>query len=60
FMDPSHSSALSSVSQNSVSFDVVDVSCVPSGSSLNALTEEIVAYEKESNETHAFKTCVYN
>ncbi|GJX34313.1 protein FAR1-related sequence 5, partial [Tanacetum coccineum] len=55
FMDPSHSSALSSVSQNSVSFDVVDVSCVPSGSSLNALTEEIVAYEKESNETHAFK-----
>ncbi|GKD86339.1 protein FAR1-related sequence 5 [Tanacetum coccineum] len=42
-MDPSHSSALSSVSQNS---HVV---------SLNALTEEIVAYEKESNDTHAVK-----
>ncbi|GJV20197.1 FAR1-related sequence 5-like protein [Tanacetum coccineum] len=54
-MDPSHSSALSSVSQNSVSSDVVDESCVPSGSSLNALTEEIVAYEKESDETHAVK-----
>ncbi|GKE39791.1 hypothetical protein Tco_1463196, partial [Tanacetum coccineum] len=58
FMDPSHSSALSSISQNSVSFDVVDVSCVSSGSSLIAFTQEIVAYEKESNETHAFKTCV--
>ncbi|GKA91766.1 FAR1-related sequence 5-like protein [Tanacetum coccineum] len=55
FMDPSHSSALSSISQNSVSFDVVDVSCVSSGSSLIAFTQEIVAYEKESNETHAFK-----
>ncbi|GKA45878.1 hypothetical protein Tco_0738674 [Tanacetum coccineum] len=43
FMDPSHSSALSSVSQNS---HVV---------SLNALTEEIVAYEKESDDTHAVK-----
>ncbi|GJX74424.1 protein FAR1-related sequence 5 [Tanacetum coccineum] len=42
-MDPSHSSALSSVSQNS---HVV---------SLNALTEEIVAYEKESDDTHAVK-----
>ncbi|GKA56418.1 FAR1-related sequence 5-like protein [Tanacetum coccineum] len=51
----SHSSAISSVSQNSVSSDVVDESCVPSGSSLNALTEEIVAYEKESDETHAVK-----
>ncbi|GKD41747.1 FAR1-related sequence 5-like protein [Tanacetum coccineum] len=43
FMDPSHSSALSSVSQNS---HVV---------SLNALTEEIVAYEKEIDDTHAVK-----
>ncbi|GJR69128.1 FAR1-related sequence 5-like protein [Tanacetum coccineum] len=42
-MDPSHSSALSSVSQNS---HVV---------SLNALTEEIVAYEKEIDDTHAVK-----
>ncbi|GJV21772.1 hypothetical protein Tco_1370792 [Tanacetum coccineum] len=42
-MDPSHSSVLSSVSQNS---HVV---------SLNALTEEIVAYEKESDDTHAVK-----
>nr|GEV07492.1 hypothetical protein [Tanacetum cinerariifolium] len=29
--------------------------CVPSGSSINALTEEIVAYEKDSDETHAVK-----
>ncbi|GJV24486.1 FAR1-related sequence 5-like protein [Tanacetum coccineum] len=43
YMDPSHSSALSSVSQNS---HVV---------SLNDLTEEIVAYEKESDDTHAVK-----
>ncbi|GKA96240.1 protein FAR1-related sequence 5 [Tanacetum coccineum] len=43
FMDPSHSSALSSASQNS---HVV---------SLNALTEEIVAYEKEIDDTHAVK-----
>ncbi|GJZ54894.1 protein FAR1-related sequence 5, partial [Tanacetum coccineum] len=43
FMDPSHSSALSSVSQNS---HVV---------SLNAITEEIVAYEKEIDDTHAVK-----
>ncbi|GJZ53877.1 RNA-directed DNA polymerase, eukaryota, partial [Tanacetum coccineum] len=56
FMDPSHSSALSSVSRNSVSSNVVDESCVPSGSSLNALTEETVAYEKESDETHVVKT----
>ncbi|GKB96534.1 FAR1-related sequence 5-like protein, partial [Tanacetum coccineum] len=55
FMDLSHSSALSSVSQNFVSSDVVDESCVSSGSSLNALTEEIVAYEKESDETHDVK-----
>ncbi|GJZ11311.1 hypothetical protein Tco_0546070, partial [Tanacetum coccineum] len=44
FMDPSHSSALSSVYQNS---HVV---------SLNALNEEIVAYEKESDDTHAVKS----
>ncbi|GJX88391.1 FAR1-related sequence 5-like protein [Tanacetum coccineum] len=54
-MDSSHSSALFSVSQNSVSFDFVDESCVPSGSSLTALTKEIAAYEKESDETHAVK-----
>nr|GEW55769.1 hypothetical protein [Tanacetum cinerariifolium] len=53
FMDPNPSSALSSVSQNFVSSNVVDESCVPSDSSLNAFTEEIVAYEKESDETHA-------
>ncbi|GKA93142.1 hypothetical protein Tco_0815128 [Tanacetum coccineum] len=46
---------VSSVSHNSVSSDVADESCVPSGSSFNALTEEIVAYEKESDETHAVK-----
>ncbi|GJW20813.1 hypothetical protein Tco_0031435 [Tanacetum coccineum] len=55
FIDPSHSSLLSCVSQNYVSSHVVDESCVPSGSSLNALIEEIVAYEKESDETHAVK-----
>ncbi|GJR25305.1 hypothetical protein Tco_1101537 [Tanacetum coccineum] len=63
FIDPSHSSALSSVSHNSVSSDVADESCVPSGSSFNALTEEIVAYEKESDETHDVKMMqvrVYN
>ncbi|GJT14187.1 putative reverse transcriptase domain-containing protein [Tanacetum coccineum] len=46
-MDPSHSSALSSVSQNS---HVV---------SLNALTEEIVAYEKEIDDTHAVKSRIH-
>ncbi|GKC08605.1 FAR1-related sequence 5-like protein [Tanacetum coccineum] len=54
-MDSSHSSAISSISQIFVSSDVVDESCVPSGSSLNALTKEIVAYEKESDKTHAVK-----
>nr|GEZ30427.1 hypothetical protein [Tanacetum cinerariifolium] len=54
-MDPNHSSALSSVSQKIVSSDVVDESCVQSGSSFNALTEEIVAYERESDEIHAVK-----
>ncbi|GJZ13702.1 FAR1-related sequence 5-like protein, partial [Tanacetum coccineum] len=54
-MDLSHSSALSSVSQNFVLSDVVDESCVPSRSSLNSLTEEIVAYERENDETHAVK-----
>ncbi|GKD65398.1 FAR1-related sequence 5-like protein, partial [Tanacetum coccineum] len=43
FDGSSHSSALSSVSQNS---HVV---------SLNAITEEIVAYEKEIDDTHAVK-----
>nr|GEX28605.1 protein FAR1-related sequence 5 [Tanacetum cinerariifolium] len=54
-MDPSHSSSLSSVSQNFVVSDVVDESCVPSGSSLSFFTEEIVAYEKENDETHPVK-----
>ncbi|GKD19517.1 hypothetical protein Tco_1208675, partial [Tanacetum coccineum] len=54
-MDSSHSSARSSVSQNSVSSDVVVESFVLSGTVLNAFTEEIVAYEKESDETHAVK-----
>nr|GEV65745.1 protein FAR1-related sequence 5 [Tanacetum cinerariifolium] len=49
------SSERSSVSQNFVSCDVVDESFVLSGSALNALTEEIVAYEKESDETEAVK-----
>ncbi|GJV37217.1 protein FAR1-related sequence 5 [Tanacetum coccineum] len=55
FMDSSHSSARSSVSHNSVSSDVVVESFVPSGTVLNAFTEETVAYEKESNETNAVK-----
>nr|GEX47601.1 hypothetical protein [Tanacetum cinerariifolium] len=55
FMDSSHSSARSSVSRNSVSFDVVIESSIPSGTVLNAFTEEIVAYEKESDELHAVK-----
>ncbi|GJY58661.1 protein FAR1-related sequence 5 [Tanacetum coccineum] len=54
-MDSSHSSTRSSVSQNFVSSDVVVESFVPSGTVLNAFTEEIVAYEKESDETHAVK-----
>nr|GEW34593.1 hypothetical protein [Tanacetum cinerariifolium] len=54
-MDSSYSSARSSVYHNSVSSNVVVESFVPSGTVLNAFTEEIVAYEKESNETHAVK-----
>ncbi|GJY61363.1 protein FAR1-related sequence 5 [Tanacetum coccineum] len=54
-MDSSHSSARSSVSHNSVSSDVVVESSVSSGTVLNVFTEEIVAYEKDSNETHAVK-----
>ncbi|GJZ90812.1 protein FAR1-related sequence 5 [Tanacetum coccineum] len=53
FMDSSHSSARSVVSHNSVSSDVVVGSFVPSGTVLNAFAEEIVAYENDSNETHA-------
>ncbi|GKE06921.1 hypothetical protein Tco_1398939, partial [Tanacetum coccineum] len=41
FMDSSHSSVRSSVSHNSVSSDVVAESYVPSGTVLNAFTEEI-------------------
>ncbi|GJU45706.1 hypothetical protein Tco_1202972 [Tanacetum coccineum] len=55
FMDSSHSNARSSVSQNSISSNVGVESFVPSGIVLNAFTEEIVAYEKESDETHAIK-----
>ncbi|GJY23112.1 hypothetical protein Tco_0396770, partial [Tanacetum coccineum] len=55
FMDSSHSSARSSVSHNYVSSDVAVKSSVPSDTVLNAFTEEIVAYEKDSNETHAVK-----
>ncbi|GJV92576.1 FAR1-related sequence 5-like protein [Tanacetum coccineum] len=55
FMDSSHSSARSVVSHNSVSSDVAVGSSVPSGTVLNAFAEEIVAYEKDSNETHAVK-----
>ncbi|GJV39751.1 protein FAR1-related sequence 5 [Tanacetum coccineum] len=55
FMDSSHSSARSVVSHISVSSDVVVGSFVPSGTVLNAFAEEIVAYENDSNETHAVK-----
>nr|GEY11014.1 hypothetical protein [Tanacetum cinerariifolium] len=48
-------SARSSVSQNSVSSDVVVESSIPSGTVVNAFTKEIIAYEKESDETHAVK-----
>ncbi|GJW44604.1 FAR1-related sequence 5-like protein [Tanacetum coccineum] len=54
-MDSSHSSARSVVSHNSVSSDVAVGSSVPSGTDLNAFAEEIVAYENDSNETHAVK-----
>nr|GEV38883.1 hypothetical protein [Tanacetum cinerariifolium] len=54
FMDSSYSSARSSVSRNFVSSDVVE-SSISSGTVLNAFTEEIVAYEKESDETHVVK-----
>ncbi|GKA34988.1 protein FAR1-related sequence 5 [Tanacetum coccineum] len=54
-MDSSHSSARSVVSHNSVSSDVAVGSYVPSGTILNVFAEEIVAYEKDSNETHAVK-----
>nr|GEW17473.1 copia protein [Tanacetum cinerariifolium] len=55
FMNSIHSSEEISVSQNSVSCDVVDEISIPSGSALNALSEEIVAYEQESDETQAVK-----
>ncbi|GJT71046.1 hypothetical protein Tco_1030332 [Tanacetum coccineum] len=58
FMDSSHSSARSVVSHNSVSSDVAVGSSVPSGTVLNAFAEEIVAYEKDSNETHVVKRAV--
>nr|GEU74785.1 hypothetical protein [Tanacetum cinerariifolium] len=43
------------MSSNSVSCDVVVESSVPSRIVLNAFTEEIVAYKKESDETHVVK-----
>ncbi|GJY69149.1 hypothetical protein Tco_0472131 [Tanacetum coccineum] len=52
FMDSIQVSEQSSVSQNSISFDVVDES---SGMSDTALTKEIVAYVHESDETQAAK-----
>ncbi|GJX36749.1 FAR1-related sequence 5-like protein, partial [Tanacetum coccineum] len=55
FMDSSHSSARSVVSHNYVSSDVAVGSSVPSDTDLNAFAEEIVAYENDSNETHAVK-----
>nr|GEX73793.1 hypothetical protein [Tanacetum cinerariifolium] len=54
-MGSSHFSVRSNVSNNSVSSDIVVESFVPSGTVLNAFTEEIVAYEKESDETHVVK-----
>ncbi|GJY23661.1 hypothetical protein Tco_0397319 [Tanacetum coccineum] len=51
-MDSIQVSEQSSVSQNSISFDVVDES---SGMSDTALIEEIVAYEHDSDETQAAK-----
>nr|GEX06248.1 protein FAR1-related sequence 5-like [Tanacetum cinerariifolium] len=54
-MNSNHSSARSSVSQNSISSDVVVESSIPSGIVLNAFTKEIIAYEKKSDETHAVK-----
>ncbi|GKA32100.1 protein FAR1-related sequence 5 [Tanacetum coccineum] len=59
-MDSIHSSLQSSVSQNSISCDVVDESSVPPVSSLNALTKEIDAYEKESDETQDVKNALRN
>nr|GEW74797.1 protein FAR1-related sequence 5 [Tanacetum cinerariifolium] len=55
FMDSSYSSARSSVSQNSVSSDIVVESSISSSTVPNAFTEEIVAFEKESDETHVVK-----
>ncbi|GJR25356.1 FAR1-related sequence 5-like protein [Tanacetum coccineum] len=54
-MDSSHSSARTVVSHNSVSSDVAVGSSIPSSTVLNAFAEEIVAYEKDINETHAVK-----
>ncbi|GJS93906.1 hypothetical protein Tco_0800874 [Tanacetum coccineum] len=56
FIDSSHSNARSIVSHNSVSSNVVVESSVSSGTVLNAFTEEIVAYEKEIDETYAVKS----
>ncbi|GJU72527.1 hypothetical protein Tco_1263932 [Tanacetum coccineum] len=39
--------------QSSVSFDVVDVSSGPSDNVLTSFTEEIVAYEQDSDQTQA-------
>ncbi|GKD15450.1 hypothetical protein Tco_1199857 [Tanacetum coccineum] len=55
FMDSIQVSEQSSVLQNSVLFDVVDESFGPSDTALTSLTEEIVAYEHESDKTQAAK-----
>ncbi|GKE10027.1 hypothetical protein Tco_1413578, partial [Tanacetum coccineum] len=52
FMDSIQASELISVSQNSVSCDVVDQS---SGLSSIALAKEIIGYEQKSDETQAVK-----
>ncbi|GJS91447.1 hypothetical protein Tco_0774083 [Tanacetum coccineum] len=54
-LDSIQVSEQSSVLQNSVLFDVVDESFGPSDTALTSLTEEIVAYEHESDETQATK-----
>nr|GEW96759.1 hypothetical protein [Tanacetum cinerariifolium] len=48
-----------SSNQSSVSFDVVDVSYVPSVNVLTSLTEEIVAYEQDSDQTQAVNNKIH-
>ncbi|GJR75746.1 zf-CCHC domain-containing protein [Tanacetum coccineum] len=58
-MDLIQASEQSCVSQNSISCDVVDQSFVLSNNVLTALTEEIIAYEHESDETQAGDGTIY-